>query len=415
MFERFTDRARRVVVLAQEEARLLNHNYIGTEHLLLGLIHEGEGIAAKALERLGVSLEVVRSRVEEIIGLGGSAPSGHIPFTPRAKKVLELSLREALQLGHNYIGTEHLLLGLIREGEGVAAQVLAQLGLDLALVRQEVLQLLSGYAPPVEGRPQTAPPADTPAGARARDEARRLAGDRPVGTHHVVSAILGDHESLGAKALAALGVTADALAAELARLSPADTSDELPEEAGARHIRVEILDDGVAVILEDDALRGRLVTALGDGSKVLRADHAAASSFPGLWQDLTRHLADVAGRLDRQAGESWRPPEWDREWDVAAYAVIQGPGEMRSLLEVGEGVQRNQVRKVLAKWLTDHQPTKEDSVTYMTILVRTSDGGKWTFELAFGDRQDWPRTQPQYLTAHAILDLTAESRRQRRA
>jgi ATP-dependent Clp protease ATP-binding subunit ClpC len=134
-----------VVVLAQEEARLLNHNYIGTEHILLGLIHEGEGVAAKALESLGISLEAVRAQVEEIIGQGGSSPSGHIPFTPRAKKVLELSLREALQLGHNYIGTEHILLGLIREGEGVAAQVLQKLGADLSRVRQQVIQLLSGY------------------------------------------------------------------------------------------------------------------------------------------------------------------------------------------------------------------------------------------------------------------------------
>mgnify|MGYP003344834794 FL=1 len=145
MFERFTDRARRVVVLAQEEARMLNHNYIGTEHILLGLIHEGEGVAAKAMESLGISLEAVRAQVEEIIGQGQQAPSGHIPFTPRAKKVLELSLREALQLGHNYIGTEHILLGLIREGEGVAAQVLVKLGADLNRVRQQVIQLLSGY------------------------------------------------------------------------------------------------------------------------------------------------------------------------------------------------------------------------------------------------------------------------------
>ncbi len=145
MFERFTDRARRVVVLAQEEARMLNHNYIGTEHILLGLIHEGEGVAAKALESLGISLEAVRQQVEEIIGQGQQAPSGHIPFTPRAKKVLELSLREALQLGHNYIGTEHILLGLIREGEGVAAQVLVKLGADLGRVRQQVNSLLSGY------------------------------------------------------------------------------------------------------------------------------------------------------------------------------------------------------------------------------------------------------------------------------
>ncbi len=145
MFEKFTDKARRVVVLAQEEAKLLNHNYIGTEHILLGLIHEGEGVAAKALEALGISLEIVREQVQEIIGQGQLAPTGHIPFTPRAKKVLELSLREALQLGHSYIGTEHLLLGLIREGEGVAAQVLTKLGADTNKVRQQVIQLLSGF------------------------------------------------------------------------------------------------------------------------------------------------------------------------------------------------------------------------------------------------------------------------------
>ncbi len=145
MFERFTDRARRVVVLAQEEARMLNHNYIGTEHILLGLIHEGEGLAAKALENLDISLAAVREQVQEIIGQGQQAPTGHIPFTPRAKKVLEYSLREGLQLGHTYIGTEHILLGLIREGEGVAAQVLVKLGADLNKVRQQVIQLLAGY------------------------------------------------------------------------------------------------------------------------------------------------------------------------------------------------------------------------------------------------------------------------------
>ncbi|MAT17107.1 MAG: NDP-hexose 4-ketoreductase [Leifsonia sp.] len=152
MFERFTDRARRVVVLAQEEAKMLNHNYIGTEHILLGLIHEGEGVAAKALEELGISLDAVREQVQDIIGQGQQQPTGHIPFTPRAKKVLELSLREALQLGHSYIGTEHILLGLIREGEGVAAQVLVKLGADLNRVRQQVIQLLSGY----QGKEQVA-------------------------------------------------------------------------------------------------------------------------------------------------------------------------------------------------------------------------------------------------------------------
>jgi ATP-dependent Clp protease ATP-binding subunit ClpC len=145
LFERFTERARRVMVLAQEEARLLNHNFIGTEHLLLGLIHEGEGVAAKALEQLGISLEAVREKVEETMGAPSTAAGGSPPFTPRAKKVLELSLREALQLGHNYIGTEHILLGLVREGEGVAARVLVDLGADLSRVRQQVIQLLSGY------------------------------------------------------------------------------------------------------------------------------------------------------------------------------------------------------------------------------------------------------------------------------
>jgi ATP-dependent Clp protease ATP-binding subunit ClpA len=165
MFERFTDRARRVVVLAQEEARMLNHNYIGTEHILLGLVHEGEGVAAQALTSLGVSLDEVRKEIQEIIGQGQTLPMGHIPFTPRAKKVLELSLREALQLGHNYIGTEHLLLGVVAEGEGVAAQVLVKMGATLPEVRAEVLKMLQGYA-------GTAPEVETaqPEGFTAADE-----------------------------------------------------------------------------------------------------------------------------------------------------------------------------------------------------------------------------------------------------
>ena len=145
MFERFTDRARRVVVLAQEEARKFNHNYIGTEHILVGLIREDGGVAAKGLESLGIGLDAVRQQIEEIVGIGEQAPSGHVPFTPRAKKVLELSLREALQLGYDYIGTEHILLGLIREGDGVAAQVLVRLGADLNQVRQQVIQRLHGF------------------------------------------------------------------------------------------------------------------------------------------------------------------------------------------------------------------------------------------------------------------------------
>jgi ATP-dependent Clp protease ATP-binding subunit ClpC len=193
MFERFTDRARRVVVLAQEEARMLNHNYIGTEHILLGLIHEGEGVAAKALESLDISLDAVREQVEEIIGQGQQAPSGHIPFTPRAKKVLELSLREALQLGHNYIGTEHILLGLIREGEGVAARCSSSSAPTSTKVRQQVIQLLSGYqgkeaasaawaAPTQEGTPPgrwcSTSSAATSRRPRARASSTRSSGAR---------------------------------------------------------------------------------------------------------------------------------------------------------------------------------------------------------------------------------------------
>ena len=171
MFERFTDRARRVLVLAQEEARLLNHSFIGTEHILLGLIHEGEGVAAKALESLGISLEAVREKVEETMGVAGTAPSGSPPFTPRAKKVLELSLREALQLGHSYIGTEHMLLGLVREGEGVAATVLVSLGADLGRVRQQVIQLMSGnQGKESVGATQGAASGDNPSGSPVLDQ-----------------------------------------------------------------------------------------------------------------------------------------------------------------------------------------------------------------------------------------------------
>ena len=176
MFERFTDRARRVVVLAQEEARLLNHNYIGTEHLLLGLIHEGAGVAVGTLESLGISLEDVRQNVEEMIGRGQHALSGHIPFTPRAKKVLELSLRESQQLGHDYIGTEHILLGLIREGEGVAAQVLVKLGADLNRARQQVIQILGTYPGKADPEGATAVTWEVGAGLTGVEREVRIVG-----------------------------------------------------------------------------------------------------------------------------------------------------------------------------------------------------------------------------------------------
>jgi ATP-dependent Clp protease ATP-binding subunit ClpC len=192
MFERFTDRARRVVVLAQEEARLLDHNWIGTEHILLGLLREGEGVAARALESLGISLDAVRQQVEEIIGRGQHPQAGHIPFTPRAKKVLELSLREALQLGHTYIGTEHILLGLIREGDGVAAQVLVRMGADLDRTRLQIIEQLRGRRE--EGVIRVGPGADTLADRLASIAARLTAIEirlRESGTNPGASGLRG--------------------------------------------------------------------------------------------------------------------------------------------------------------------------------------------------------------------------------
>ena len=206
MFERFTDRARRVVVLAQEEARLLNHDHIGTEHILLGLVHEDEGVGAQALESLNIKLEAVRREVEELVGQGESPPSEHIPFTPRAKKVLELSLREAIQLGHNYIGTEHILLGILREGEGVACQVLVKLGANLPTVRARVLQLVAKR--PGKGASEALLTL-SPELAAVLDEARRAAeanGESEVTPIYLVLAAVENPDGAAGRMLRSVGV-----------------------------------------------------------------------------------------------------------------------------------------------------------------------------------------------------------------
>jgi ATP-dependent Clp protease ATP-binding subunit ClpC len=225
MFERFSDRARRVIVLSQEDARLLNHNYIGTEHILLGLVHEGEGLASRALRSLNVSLEAVRQQVEEIIGQGDSTPGVHIPFTPRAKKVLELSLREALQLGHNYIGTEHILLGLVREGEGVACQVLVRLGASLPKVRARVLQLVADGSG--EGAAVPTPSLSSELVA-VLDEARRAAeekGESEILPIHLFLAAVDQPDGAAGRMLQVVGVDPEELRRQLT-----DESDEGPED-----------------------------------------------------------------------------------------------------------------------------------------------------------------------------------------
>src|SRR5918995_1470489 len=244
MFERFSGQARHVVVSAQEEARELDHNYIGTEHLLLGLL-TSDSLASASLNALGYTHDNVRDELEAIVGRGKASPGGHIPFTPRAKKVLELSLREALQLKHNYIGTEHILLGLIREGEGRAAQILADKH-PLDRIRNEVLTRIES-----PGARQTHGAGRTPAAHEVLTLAAELAGETPVGSHHILEAILQRPDSAAAKVLTDAGVDLDQLAAKLDQVSTEDTADDTPTHAAARQLELSVTDETVTVVLRD--------------------------------------------------------------------------------------------------------------------------------------------------------------------
>ncbi len=337
MFERFSAHARRAVVIAQEEAGRLNHNYIGTEHLLLGLLRQPEGIAAMVLDDFGVTLDGARQEVEGIIGTGKKqAGKGHIPFTPRAKKVLELSLREALRLGHNYIGTEHILLGLIREEDGVAAQVLANhaglkdiraavvsrvppgeeagekdpMGATMAAVKLRLRERFgfgpgggSGEAEDI-GEPAMRA---TPAADATLAEAARLAGPQAVGSHHLLLAALADANSAAALALSSLGLDLDQVRERLRAADVTGTSDEQPEEAGRRQMAIEVSDEKLRIVLTDpviveagkEALRA--VHASGEPgepgeaatAQVIRGDHPAAASLAAVWKELRASLAKI--------------------------------------------------------------------------------------------------------------------------
>ena len=300
MFERFTDRARQTVVLAQEEARRLGHNYIGTEHLLLGLLREGEGVAAQAIGRMGISLADVRSDVVRIIGELSEAPSGHIPFTPRSKKVLELSLREAMQLGHNYIGTEHILLGLAREGEGVAAQVLVARGADLKRVRATVLEELQNITP----GSRASGPRRTPGGEEALSNAQQLAGSSAVGSHHLLEALARSEDSLASKVLISLGVDADTLAARIDELGIEGTSDVTPEESAARQMELRVEADVAYVVLRDAGTVQLVRTITESFGGSVRGDDAGVGSMAGLWQAVAASLEDLRRRLAPAAEES---------------------------------------------------------------------------------------------------------------
>jgi ATP-dependent Clp protease ATP-binding subunit ClpC len=334
MFERFTNRARHAVVLAQEEARRLHHNYIGTEHVLLGLLGEPDGLAYRALEGVGMSLEAARHEVTAIVGTGAEAPGGHIPFTPRAKKTLELSLREAQQLHHNYIGTEHILLGLIREDEGVAAQVLRQHA-DLTAIRAAVLDLLPAAGAEAARarrwlrRPAAADPGEpgaqaeqtvmntTPAADTTLSEAARLAGSRPVGSHHLLLAALADPDTAAARALAALGVDLDQAKQTLRHADITGTSDEPPEEAGRRQMVIQVTGERLTIEATDPVITeaGRAaLDALGDQASppgTIRGGLPACASLSTAWQALHDSLHSIQRRAAPPADSPGTPDNPD--------------------------------------------------------------------------------------------------------
>ena len=347
MFERFTDKARRVVVLAQEEARGLNHNYIGTEHLLLGLLDPG-GVAAQALVRFGMTATDTREEVKARVGAGSEPPNGRIPFTPRAKKVLELGLREALRLSHNYIGTEHILLGLVREAEtqagtregpGVAAQILTEHAGDLLAVRQAVLDLLPAAealhgrrwlrrrteAAPGTGSQEAGEPGEptgmptTPAGDASLAEAARLAGNDPVGSHHLLLAALADPDSAAAKTLTALGVDLDQARAALRNAEVAGTSDEQLEERGRRHMVIRVTGESLTIEATDPAivaLARAAIEALGGPAQeagVIRGDQPGSAGLGQVWLALRDSLEDIrAARGPGGLGDQESGPEKGR-------------------------------------------------------------------------------------------------------
>jgi ATP-dependent Clp protease ATP-binding subunit ClpA len=334
MFERFTSRARHVVVLAQEEALRLHHNYIGTEHVLLGLFGEPDELPCRIFTAIGMSLESTRQEVVAIVGPGAAAPTGHIPFTPRAKKTLELALREALQLRHNYIGTEHILLGLIREGEGVAAHVLKQHA-DLARIRRQVLELLpAASAEATRGRRwlrrraaadpgEPGTPAEqaglnaTPAADITLSQAARLAGADPVGSHHLLLAALTDPDTAAARALAALGVDLDQAKEALRGMDVSGTSDELPEEAGRRQMVIHVTGERLTIEATDPVIieAGQTaLRALGESastSGTIRGDLPACSTLSTLWQALHDSLHFIQQRAVLPAESAGSPDKPD--------------------------------------------------------------------------------------------------------
>lgn len=323
MFERFTDRARRVVVRAQEEARGLKHNFIGTEHILLALMDERDGLAARALNRYNMQPEPIRAEVMAIVGTGASAPSGHIPFTPRAKKVLELAMREALQLNHDYVGTEHILLGLVRGGEGVGAQILKEHAVNLEAVRMTVIDLLHvagagrgsqqlrrliEHAGPEEPGKRAETPS-TPAAEAGVAEAERLAGEQAVGSHHLMLGALSDPNAAATQALSELGIDLEQVREKLRGVDVTGTSDELPRDAGRRQTIIRVDEDRLTIEATDPlivSLGQAALSALGDQADppgTIRGSLPASTSLGHLWMALRDSLEHI-----RWSASAPKPP-----------------------------------------------------------------------------------------------------------
>ena len=297
MFERFTGEARQVIVLAQEEARRLDHNYIGTEHLLLAFVKlPGEVTAVKALRTLGFTPEGIAADVERIVGRGSETPSGHIPFTPRAKKVLELALREALQIGVNYIGPEHVLLGIVREGSGVGAQVLTA-----TRPADEIRKAIVDMA---EKGTAGAPGGRTPATEEALALAEKLAAGAPTGTHHLLEAFMSMPESMAGKALAGLSVTPEQVLAQIDGLDLAQTSDITPEQAAAASLRWEADENGVRIVTTDPETVAKLRALIDQAGGDLSGDGPLAGPFIGLHRAIRTAASGIDAALN--------PPEETR-------------------------------------------------------------------------------------------------------
>jgi ATP-dependent Clp protease ATP-binding subunit ClpA len=428
MFERFSSPARESMVRAQEEARSLGHNYIGTEHLLLALLQpSSDDVVRETLNDLGVTHDSVRRDVLAIVGEGEGAQPGHIPFTPRSKKVLELSLREALRLRNKVISPAHLLLGILREGEGMAAQLLTKEGVDLKRLRQQVVDEI---APFVEGRrvarpgrgrlrlPGSRTTPMTKGGATVADRALSLAADGPVASHHYLRAVLDEQDSAAAKVLGALGVTREAVEAKLAEIGTEGTSDEPAEKAGARGTSLSIEDDTVEVRIQDLALAQRLSAVLATHElEALRGPELPGSER--IWLALHPLLGDVVRDLESTHGQPWTPPDWPSEVSVAAYAVSSQPNGPASLLKVAEGVAEPTVRRWLADTLATH-PLPEpqgDGVAFFEVVVGrvtemsggSPEGDAWTVDRyvvgSGGAPTDWPRRSLSELVAFALDDL----------